>query len=86
MKEVSNKLNMDYQKARGLEVKAVNTLRRNKSFIKQLEPFTDAQAYNVGLHHTSLTAFRLSGCSSQEWAVLKAEERAEKRANRPTKI
>ena len=86
MKEVSNRLDMDYQRARGLEVKAVNTLRRNKSFIKQLEPFTDIQAYNVGLHHTSLTAFRLSGCSSQEWAVIKAEERVEKRANRPTKI
>ena len=72
MKEVSNQLKIGESQTRTLEGKGIRKLRHSP-VTKKLKPYYEDYLAAVAYHRTSLTSFRNTFTSSEEWHILRRE-------------
>lgn len=78
LKETAAALGVSPERVRQLEARAFRTLRKPAAARRLMAYFTDGGAYSAGLHNTGLSTFRRNWTSSQEAAIIRLEEIAER--------
>ena len=74
LQEIGERMNIKRDDARNLHDKAFRHLKK-PHIIKRLKPYYDDYLAAVAYHRTSLTSFRNTFTSVQEWHILREEER-----------